>query len=255
MKERSFLIIPLCISLSTLLSGCTAEVTKGPGVTPEQYSKDDAVCLEYAGGIRGFWAQDPWAWEKCMQHRGNYLQMPSDPAPRLAAVRRPSYEAQKPKVDPDEQPARDFESAVARDAKGWLANKYDAGSIRNVQVERSGTRITAARGEYTFNGGQKGWARIQYNKRSVPCIEYWDTPGSCRPVNMTSLQWFAAREKAEWDALPPSVKQRRLEQQKISNVRSSDHESKNDCTLMDHMYAPSALGNLAGGLYLGGGCK
>jgi hypothetical protein len=90
----------------------------------------------------------------------------------------------------------EIDKLLKKDAAGWLFNKYDADSVHNVNVSTEGGRVTSVRADYTFNRGQPGWVRVDYNKGAVPCLLYWDTPGECRPVNLTRQQWLAQQEAA-----------------------------------------------------------
>jgi hypothetical protein len=142
---------------------------------------------------------------KCMRQRGNYVYFPNESpdfavregnriwAMNLAYINARAEEARVQQAQAD-QAARiqgQLENIVKQDAAGWIYNKYDAGSIHNVQVTESSGRIITLRGDYTFNGGKPGWVQADLRNRSNPCLTYWDTPQACRPLSVTRTELLA----------------------------------------------------------------
>ncbi len=79
---------------------------------------------------------------------------------------------------------------VSVDSRGWMFNRYDYGSMRNVRVESrsQGGSSAVVIGNYTYNGGRPGWVRAQIQNGNVVCVEYWDFAGRCRPIGR-SYSW------------------------------------------------------------------
>jgi hypothetical protein len=76
-----------------------------------------------------------------------------------------------------------LEHAVESDSQAWFTNRFDVGSVTDVEVlgnaDGGGVSI---RGNYTFNGGQSGWVRAVYARGKVLCLEFWDRQGNCDSV-------------------------------------------------------------------------
>lgn len=83
--------------------------------------------------------------------------------------------------------ARLLTTAIEQDSQGWLANRYDAGSIRNIRVA-SDSGSTTLRGEYTYNGGNRGWVVARVSAGRVTCLEFHDTYGQCSAVRDRAQQ-------------------------------------------------------------------
>jgi hypothetical protein len=73
---------------------------------------------------------------------------------------------------------------VALDSRTWLLNRYDYGSMVNARViATSASRdVLVIRGEYTYNGGARGWVSVRVDGDGPKCLEFWDFAGSCRPL-------------------------------------------------------------------------
>jgi TPR repeat protein len=84
-----------------------------------------------------------------------------------------------------------LDAIIRQDAAGWIMNRYDAGSVRNIQVTKRKGKAVEMRADYTFNNGQSGWINVDFRKR-IPCLEYWDTEGICRPLNISRTSLLAA---------------------------------------------------------------
>lgn len=111
------------------------------------------------------------------------------PPQRLSEIRRRhEAEAQAQHQREEAAAARDrlsakyqpiINSLISTDAKGWISNRYDVGSAKDLQFITEGSRVIGVRTDYTYNGGQPGWVRIDM-RQSPPCLEYWDARGVCR---------------------------------------------------------------------------
>lgn len=100
-------------------------------------------------------------------------------------------DAPAPGVGPSLPPgslAESLDAIVRYDSQAWMMNRYDYGSISNARFrERSRDGRTAvAEGDYSYNGGMRGWIRARIQNGQVSCIEYHDFPGNCRAVGDNS---------------------------------------------------------------------
>lgn len=82
------------------------------------------------------------------------------------------------------------------DSKSWSGNSYDAGSAHSTGMIRGapGSYAQTFHGLYTYNGGTKGWVNLTVyrDKNAVPCLEFHDAPGKCRPIHVPSSMEPAA---------------------------------------------------------------
>ncbi len=82
-----------------------------------------------------------------------------------------------------------LEQILLADSAGWAFNSYDTGSVTNARLISDGeTGSTAVQGDYTYNGGSRGWIRANISNGRVECIIYHDYPSRCRPVGDYSYQ-------------------------------------------------------------------
>jgi hypothetical protein len=86
-----------------------------------------------------------------------------------------------------------FDSIIAEDAAGWMMNRYDRGSMRNMQIIQSsnGGRTKVVYGDYTYNGGMSGWVKARFVNTKLECLEFWDFAGQCRPLGRSPSQGLA----------------------------------------------------------------
>ena len=84
-------------------------------------------------------------------------------------------------------------SIIQSDARGWMFNRYDSGSVRNVKVtDRSQDgRSMVVYGDYSFNGGRSGNVQVLIRDGEVECLQFWDSP-SCRPLGRSHSQALVA---------------------------------------------------------------
>ena len=87
-----------------------------------------------------------------------------------------------------------FDGLIAEDASSWMMNRYDRGSMRNMKIiaTSNGGQTKVVYGDYTYNGGQAGWVKAQFNNGELSCIEFWDFSGQCRPLGRSPSQGMAA---------------------------------------------------------------
>ena len=170
-------------------------------LSPEDYAKAKAVAAQ--GGNLTLDA-------KAGRDQIRSGQVPSQPAPSVAPsqpVR--SAPAQPPQTggyvpgtaqraleSSPEQMAKWtklMDDLVTLDARGWVFNRYNRGSVRNVEIveESNDGRQLVAYADYLFNGSRKGHVRVLLVDGNLSCMKYWDSP-SCRPVGRSHSQAFAA---------------------------------------------------------------
>lgn len=87
-----------------------------------------------------------------------------------------------------------FDRIVQADSQGWAFNRYDAGSLRNVKIVsgKAGVGTYVMRGEYTYNGGARGWVMAEMVGPKLSCIQFWDAVLGCRGLR-TAAQGQAMR--------------------------------------------------------------
>lgn len=166
----------------------------------EQY-----VC-EFDNGAKVPLSRDDYLKAKAYAAQGGDLTVSPNSTPRAsgeeqanAPQRKGTYvpgSAQKELESDPEQYAQGlklFDELIALDAKGWMFNRYNRGSVRNLKIveeSEDGTqRVVYA--EYLFNGSRKGHVRVLFADGALKCMKYWDSP-SCRPIGRSHSQAFAA---------------------------------------------------------------
>jgi hypothetical protein len=80
------------------------------------------------------------------------------------------------------------DATIAADATGWFMNRYDKGSatVREVWESDSGFKVILTV-DYTYNGGRRGWAKIELHDGAVYCITFHDFPNECRTHKKSGL--------------------------------------------------------------------
>jgi hypothetical protein len=114
---------------------------------------------------------------------------------RIAAAEAAARYAALPSAPP--ALVQKFDRFVQTDAQGWAFNRYDAGSMRSVKIVsgKAGLGTYVMRGEYTYNGGQKGWVMAEMSGQNLSCIQFWDGVVGCRGLR-TPGQGQAMRNAA-----------------------------------------------------------
>lgn len=84
--------------------------------------------------------------------------------------------------------AQALDAVIAMDSQGWMMNRYDRGSVVNAQLldASSDGKSGVFYGEYTYNGGRRGWVKVRMSGGEVQCVEYWDFQGRCRPIGRST---------------------------------------------------------------------
>lgn len=93
------------------------------------------------------------------------VQRAPQPAPNYAT---PSTASSGAGQQPEAQYASTIDAIIRQDAAGWIMNKYNSGSVRNIRVTERNGKMVEIRADYTFNDGfndngvnrnQPGWVR------------------------------------------------------------------------------------------------
>ncbi len=76
-----------------------------------------------------------------------------------------------------------LEQIVEADSKGWSANTFDKGTVRNVHVVEGSAKSgeVTIKGDYKYNDGENGWVQAKLNNGKFVCVEFWDSV-DCRPL-------------------------------------------------------------------------
>jgi len=95
-----------------------------------------------------------------------------------------------------------LERTVRQDAQAWRLNRYDAGSMSNVRASSIAGGLTLLRGDYTYNGGSRGWVEARVTGGRVECLGYWDVGGCALPRGTVAV---ASGPAAPTRAVPPGA--------------------------------------------------
>ena len=89
--------------------------------------------------------------------------------------------------------AQVLDDILATDARSWMINHYDRGSIFDAKVLSSAADGSPAQvyAGYTYNGGNRGWIKARFAAGKLNCIELHDFAGSCRAVSQSPSQGIA----------------------------------------------------------------
>ena len=111
-----------------------------------------------------------------------YASESTEPAPSSA-------DEQPPPQNPAPSPAmsklaQNLDNLIALDARTWISDRYDAGSVYDVQIESLSADNTRAIvfARYTYNGGEQGWVRVHTANGGLDCMEFHNFEGTCRPL-------------------------------------------------------------------------
>ncbi len=100
-----------------------------------------------------------------------------------AMLRKRRYELLLGQIDSDAPFDTRYAAAVELDSYGWQYDQLLIGSIGNIRRIKLRHGAYDATGEFTLEGGGHGWARVHFENDNVSCIELWDMPRDCRPLN------------------------------------------------------------------------
>jgi hypothetical protein len=84
---------------------------------------------------------------------------------------------------------RALDAILQVDSRNWLLNRYDKGSVTNGRIlQRSANGLSdVLQGDYQYNGGSRGWIKVQLQNGELKCMEFWDARGTCRPPGSLSV--------------------------------------------------------------------
>ena len=77
-----------------------------------------------------------------------------------------------------------LDNALIRDSRSWMSNHYDIGSVSDTRVlaKAKDGRPAQLAGNYSYNGGMRGWIKVNLSGDTISCIELHDFAGQCRPL-------------------------------------------------------------------------
>jgi TPR repeat protein len=77
-----------------------------------------------------------------------------------------------------------LDGLVRTDSLGWATNRYDVGSMTNVQIVEGSVQSGhyTIRGDYTYNGGSSGWVMARMSGTNLDCILFHDSWIGCRAL-------------------------------------------------------------------------
>lgn len=106
--------------------------------------------------------------------------------------------------EPDSVPMEKYRSlldeTMVLDAAYWFTNRFQAGSVRNLQVQRKGSNVLL-RGEFGYSrGGPSGmqiaWVEAEVSGGRIACLRYWDDADSCDAPRGDPLPYLEPTTKA-----------------------------------------------------------
>ncbi|MCP5397559.1 MAG: hypothetical protein H6918_12705 [Sphingomonadaceae bacterium] len=77
-----------------------------------------------------------------------------------------------------------FDQMILADARTWMFNRYDPGSVSNFEITQKDARGDAAtiRVYYTYNRGRRGYVDVSMLNGNPSCMRFHDNPIVCKPV-------------------------------------------------------------------------
>lgn len=205
------------------LAGCSAapnfHIQSNQYKSSLDYLRDDTHCLKQARiasnrylGRRDFQIIRERIYVKCMANQGNVVLLKDDASEEAIAwvkdeeVKRQKAEEEereralaKQKAEEEERERlevaqRDtanlakytslLENIVRDDSEGWFSNKYDQGSMRDINflsISPKGDRMILT-GNYKYNKGENGSVEAHFINGKISCLKYWDMR-ECRAPN------------------------------------------------------------------------
>lgn len=100
-----------------------------------------------------------------------------------AIMRKRRYDSLNAQLASDAPLEARYAAAVEVDSYGWPFDRFQQGSIVNVRRTKLKHGAYDLYGEFALDGGASGWARVHFEGGDFACIELWDVPGVCRPLN------------------------------------------------------------------------
>ncbi|MEO1399504.1 MAG: hypothetical protein AAFU56_11650, partial [Pseudomonadota bacterium] len=86
-----------------------------------------------------------------------------------------------------------LDQVIAIDSRSWLFNRYNFGSVSNVEILEAdpATSRAVVYGEYVYNNYSRGWIKVVFDQGSVNCVEYHDFRGTCRAIGNNPAAYVA----------------------------------------------------------------
>jgi hypothetical protein len=114
--------------------------------------------------------------------------------------------------------ARLLARSLIDDATNWLMNILDRESLSNVRLWNVSGEPTSLRGEYTYNGGTRGWVIARVSSGRIQCLEFHDTAGQCTPPRARQAQARASDSSGSREG--QELTQREAEQAERDRARA-----------------------------------
>ncbi len=103
---------------------------------------------------------------------------------REAILRRRHYQVLQAQLAGNAPIEVRFAAALELDSYGWAFDRYRPGSLTDIRRTKTKHGMYDITGGFTLDGGGTGWARAHVENEQIVCIELWDVPGVCRPLNI-----------------------------------------------------------------------
>lgn len=101
-----------------------------------------------------------------------------------ARLRRRRYELLQSQLNGNGPIESRFPAAIELDSYSWYFDKLRQGSIRNFTRTKAKRGVYTVQAEFTLESGSPAWARGRVENETITCVEFWDVPGVCRPLNV-----------------------------------------------------------------------
>jgi len=109
-------------------------------------------------------------------------------AQREAAAKKAEQEAKE--AAKYAEAAKRIDEIIIKDSAGWSYDKYDPGSLHNVEIlSQSGSDIILKgffRYIKAYNHNSNPWVIVKFHDFKVSCVTYWNFPDTCRSLNEKS---------------------------------------------------------------------
>lgn len=103
---------------------------------------------------------------------------------REAILRRRHYQVLQAQLNGNAPIEIRFAAALELDSLGWPFDTYRPGSLTDIRRTKPKRGAYDVTGAFALQGGGNGWARAHVENETISCIELWDIPGVCRPLNI-----------------------------------------------------------------------
>lgn len=103
---------------------------------------------------------------------------------REAILRRRHYQVLQQQYNGNGPIEIRFAAALELDSYSWPFDRFRPGTIKDVRKTKPKRGAYDISATFGLDSGGGGWARGHVENDQIVCIELWDVPGVCRPLNI-----------------------------------------------------------------------